>query len=84
MFSPYQPKKVKGLRKKKRQELIEELRLMHPVWLDNKTDREIIDIINAFKKSSYKNNYEQLPSFIISYEASKEIDNKIKEENKDD
>ena len=74
-----QPKKVKGARKKAREEAIEKLMLKYPTWFDGKTDKEIRDLVNAFRLSG--KNEDEFPNFCIKYEAEmEEIKNILKEE----
>ena len=70
MIQLKQPKKIKGARKKAREETIENLMLKHPVWFEGKTDKEIRDLITAFKLSG--NTDDQFPAFCIQYEAKME------------
>lgn len=62
-----QPKKIKGARKKIRQEIIERLQLQYPMWFENKTEREIINLVNAFRATGMDD--EHFQSFCISYES---------------
>ena len=70
MLRYYQPKKVKGARKKAREELIERLSLAHPMYFEGKTQREIFQLVAAFKATGM--NDDQFPTFCISYEAKME------------
>lgn len=78
MIQPKQPKKVKGARKKIRDEVIERLQLKFPTWFERKTDKEIRDLVNAFKNSGLDDEF--FPNFCISYEASigKNLNNNMK------
>ena len=62
-----QPKKIKGARKKAREELVERLQLKFPTWFEGKTDKEIKDIVIAFRLSNKED--DEFPSFCIEYEA---------------
>lgn len=70
-----QPKKVKGARKKAREELIEKLQLKFPTWFEGKSDKEIRKIVTAFKLSGKDDN--EFPNYCIEYEAEMEILSKI-------
>ena len=70
MIAYNRPKKIKGARKKARAALIERLKTLHPVWFENKTEKEIISVVNAFKVTGMKD--EEFPAFCISYEAKTE------------
>lgn len=70
-----QPKKVKGARKKAREELIERLQLKFPTWFEGKSDKEIRDIVTAFKLSGKDD--DEFPNYCIEYEAEMERLSKI-------
>ena len=78
MIQYKQPKKIKGSRKKSREEIIERLQLRYPIWFEGKTDKEIINLVNAFKAENI--NDDLFPNFCISYEArlGKNLSNNIK------
>lgn len=67
MIQCKQPKKVKGARKKAREELIERLKLKYPTWFEGKTDKEIRNIVTAFKLSGKED--DEFPNYCIEYEA---------------
>lgn len=67
MIQAKQPKKVKGARKKAREEAIERLQLKYPTWFEGKTNIEIRDLVNAFRLSGKDDNL--FPNFCIEYEA---------------
>ena len=67
MFQFKQPKKVKGARKKAREEIIERLQLKYPTWFEGKTEKEITNMISAFKITGMDD--EQFPGFCVYYEA---------------
>lgn len=67
MFQYKQPKKIKGTRKKEREEIIERLMLRYPTWFEGKTDKEISNLISAFKATGMTD--EQFPGFCTHYEA---------------
>lgn len=62
-----QPKKIKGARKKAREEVIERLQLKHPIWFEGKTEKEIIKLVTAFRITGMDD--ESFPAFCISYES---------------
>ena len=45
MIQYKQPKKVKGARKKAREEVTERLMLKYPTWFEGKSDKEIKNLI---------------------------------------
>lgn len=67
MIQYKQPKKVKGARKKAREEAIERLQLQYPTWFEGRTDKEIRDLVNAFRLSGRPD--EEFPTYCIEYEA---------------
>lgn len=67
MIQAKQPKKVKGARKKAREEAIERLQLKFPTWFEGKTDKEIGDLVNAFRSSGKED--DEFPMFCIQHEA---------------
>lgn len=70
MIQLQQSKKIKGARKKARKEVFERLYLRYPTWFDGKTEKEIKDLITAFRQS--KKDDDDFPSFCVSYEAEQE------------
>lgn len=79
MIQYKQPKKVKGARKKAREEAIERLQLKFPIWFEGKTTKEINDLIAAFRLSGKED--DEFPAYCIEYEAEMEkIKNTLKEE----
>jgi hypothetical protein len=70
MIQPRQPKKVKGARKKSREELLNRLQSKYPTWFEGKTGLEIKRVIAAFKASGKKD--EEFPMFCIEFEAKME------------
>ena len=75
MIQYKQPKKVKGARKKAREEAIERLQLQYPTWFEGRTDKEIRDLVNAFRLTGRPD--EEFPTYCIEYETEME---KIKKE----
>lgn len=75
MIQYKQPKKIKGSRKKAREEVIERLILRYPTWFEGKTDKEIKDIITAFRLSGRSD--DEFPNYCIEYEAEMEKLSKI-------
>ena len=67
MIQYNQTKKIKGARKKAREELIEKLQLRFPTWFEGKTDKEIKNLVSAFKSTGMHD--DSFPNFCISYEA---------------
>lgn len=70
MIQARQPKKVKGARKKAREETIERLQLKFPTWFEGRTDKEIKDLITAFRLSGRSD--DEFPNYCIEYEAEME------------
>ena len=70
MIQYKQSKKVKGSRKKVREEAIERLQLKFPTWFEGKTDKEIRDLVNAFRLSGKSD--DEFPNYCIEYEAKME------------
>lgn len=70
MISLPQSKKIKGARKKARKEVFERLYLRYPTWFEGKTEKEIKDLITAFRIS--KKSDDDFPAFCVSYEAEQE------------
>jgi len=70
MLQYKRPKKIKGARKKAREEMIERLSLAYPMYFEGKTEREVILLVGAFKGTGMAD--DQFPSFCISYEAKME------------
>lgn len=69
MYMRYkQEKKIKGIRKKIRDEEIERLMLKFPIWFEGKSKTEIRDLVNAFRNSNKSD--DEFVSFCISYENS--------------
>lgn len=66
MIQYKQPKKIKGARKKARKEVIERLSCKFPMWFDNKTEKEIRNLVNAFRHSGRTD--DEFPIFCIEYE----------------
>lgn len=75
MIQYRQPKKTKGARKKARKEVFERLYLRYPTWFEGKTEKEIKDLITAFRQS--KKSDDDFPAFCVSYEAEQERLNRI-------
>lgn len=67
MIQYKQPKKTKGARKKAREEVIERLQLKYPTWFEGKTDREINNLVGAFKSTGLED--DEFPAYCIQYEA---------------
>lgn len=67
MIQYKQPKKVKGARKRTRDEAIERLRCKFPTWFENKTEKEIRDVVNAFRHSGKSD--DEFPVFCMHYES---------------
>ena len=67
MIQLKQSKKVKGARRKARDEVLERLLLRYPTWFEGKTDKEIKYIITAFRLSG--NDDDNFPMFCIEYES---------------
>ena len=78
MIQPRQAKKVKGARKKVRDEAIERLQLKYPTWFEGKTDKEIIELVNSFRLSGKDD--DEFPNYCIEYEAQMERLSEIAEE----
>lgn len=70
MIKYKQPKKIKGARKKAREEVIERLQLKFPTWFEGKTDKEIRNLVTAFRLSG--KNDDEFPNYCIEYEAEME------------
>lgn len=70
MIQYKQPKKIKGSRKKAREEAIERLQLKFPTWFEGKTDREIITLVSSFKSTGMED--DEFPAYCIRYEAERE------------
>ena len=70
MIQYKQSKKIKGARKKAREEVIERLKLKYPIWFENKSDKEIRELVNAFRLSG--KNDDEFPTYCIQYEAEME------------
>lgn len=70
MIQARQPKKVKGARKKAREEIIERLQLKFPTWFEGKTDKEIKNLITAFRLSGRSD--DEFPNYCLEYEAEME------------
>ena len=70
MIQYKQPKKIKGARKKAREEVIERLMLRYPTWFEGKSEKEIRDLVNAFRSSGRDD--DEFPNFCIGYEAEME------------
>ena len=67
MIGYIQPKKVKGARKKAREEVSERLQLRYPTWFYDKTDKEIKELVNAFRLSGKSD--DDFPIFCVEYES---------------
>ena len=67
MIQYKQPKKVKGARKKAREEVAQRLLERYPTWFEGKTIQEINQLITAFRLSC--RNDDEFPNFCIEYEA---------------
>ncbi len=67
MMSYQPPKKVKGARKKAREEVLERLQMKYPMWFEGKTDKEIKNLITAFRLSGKSDDDFQI--FCTEYEA---------------
>ena len=65
MIQYKQPKKIKGARKKEREKTIERLQLKFPTWFENKSNKEIIDLVNAFRLSGKDD--DEFPTYCIQY-----------------
>lgn len=83
MIQYKQPKKIKGARKKTRQEIIERLQIKYPTWFEGKSDKEIKQLISFFKVTGMTD--EEFPTFCIKYEANlenlgKSVENAIKKQ----
>ena len=74
-----QPKKVKGARKKARQEVIERLQLKYPTWFEGKTDKEIKNLVTAFRLSGKED--DEFQTWCIEYEAELERLRAVREYN---
>lgn len=72
MIQHKQPKKVKGARKKAREEVIDRLQTKYPTWFEGKTDNQIKVLVGAFKATGM--NDDSFPSFCTYYEAKLEQD----------
>ena len=70
MIQYKQPKKVKGARRKARDEVKERLQLIYPTWFEGKSDQEIKELITAFRLSNKSD--DEFPTFCIEYEAEME------------
>ena len=70
MIQYKQPKKVKGARKKAREEVTERLMLKYPTWFEGKSDKEIKNLITAFRLSGKSE--DEFPNYCIEYEAEME------------
>lgn len=62
-----QPKKVKGARKKAREEVTERLQSKYPTWFEGKTDNEIKVLISAFRATGMDD--DSFPWFCTNFEA---------------
>ena len=69
MLQVKQLKKIKGARKKSRDKVIERLELKFPTWFEGKTDKEIRELVTAFRLSGKDDDL--FPNFCIEYEAEK-------------
>ena len=70
MIQYKQPKKVKGARKKAREEVLERLLLRYPTWFEDKSNQEIKELITAFRLSNRSD--DDFPAFCVEYEAKME------------
>ncbi len=66
MIQPKQSRKVKGARKKERDQLVDRLTAKFPTWFDNKSIKEIRTLCMAFKNSGMGD--DEFPTFCIEYE----------------
>ena len=67
MIQYKQSKKIKGSRKKLREEVYERLLLQYPIWFEDKTDKEINELVTAFRLSGKTD--DEFPSFCIEHES---------------
>ena len=65
MIQYKQPKKVKGARKKARKEVVERLMRKYPTCFEGKSDKEIRNIVTAFRLSGKSD--DAFPNFYIGY-----------------
>lgn len=80
MIQAKQPKKVKGARKKAREEISIRLQLKYPTWFEDRTDKEIKALVSAFKVSGKDD--DEFPMFCIEWESKMEKIQKDLELNK--
>lgn len=66
MIQPKQPKKVKGKRRKEREEIKERLMSKFPTWFEGRSDKQINELITMFKHSGKPD--EEFPDVCIEYE----------------
>ena len=69
MIQPKQPKKVKGKRRKEREEIKERLMSKFPTWFEGRSDKEINVLIAMFKHSGKPD--EEFPDVCIEHEQFK-------------
>ena len=67
MLQYKQPKKVKGTRKKAREEISERLQLRYPTWFYDKTEKEIKELVSAFRSTGKSD--DDFPIFCVEYES---------------
>ena len=66
MIQLKQPKKIKGKRRKERDEIKERLMSKFPTWFEGRSDIETNNLITAFKHSGKPD--EEFPDVCIEYE----------------
>lgn len=69
MIQPKQPKKIKGKRKKEREEIKERLMSKFPTWFEGRSDKQINELIAMFKHSGKPD--EEFPNVCMEYEQYK-------------
>lgn len=69
MIQPKQPKKIKGKRKKEREEIKERLMSKFPTWFEGRSDKQINELIAMFKHSGKPDG--EFPNVCMEYEQYK-------------
>ncbi len=67
MIQPKQPKKIKGKRRKEREEIKERLMSKFPTWFEGRSDKQINELITYFKLT--KKPDEEFPEVCVAYES---------------